>query len=47
MSQLGIPRTAPPAMAQRILSRVQALSKPFGTTIAIVEEKNTDRVGVV
>ena len=47
LSQLGIPRTAPPAMAQRILARVQALSKPFGTTIAIVEEKNTDRVGVV
>jgi hypothetical protein len=35
LSQLGIPKMAPPAMAQRILSRVQALSKPFGTTIAI------------
>jgi poly-gamma-glutamate synthesis protein (capsule biosynthesis protein) len=35
VSQLGIPRTAPPAMAERILQRVQALSKPFGTTISI------------
>jgi poly-gamma-glutamate synthesis protein (capsule biosynthesis protein) len=32
---LGMPRMAPPAMAQRILQRVQALSKPFGTTVAI------------
>jgi hypothetical protein len=35
LSQLGIPKMAPPAMAQRILSRVQTLSKPFGTTVAI------------
>jgi poly-gamma-glutamate synthesis protein (capsule biosynthesis protein) len=35
VSLLGLPRMAPPAMAQRILQRVQALSKPFGTTIAI------------
>lgn len=35
VSQLGIPRTAPPAMAERILQRVQTLSKPFGTTISI------------
>ncbi len=35
VSQLGLPRLAPPAMAQKILARVQALSKPFGTTIAI------------
>ena len=35
ISQLGIPRTAPPALAQKILTRVQALSKPFGTTITI------------
>jgi poly-gamma-glutamate synthesis protein (capsule biosynthesis protein) len=35
MSNLGIPRTAAPAVAQRILQRVQALSKPFGTTMAI------------
>ena len=35
VSQLGLPRQAPPALAQKILARVQALSKPFGTTIAI------------
>ena len=35
LSDLGIPRTAPPDVAQRILQRLQALSKPFGTTIAI------------
>src|SRR5580765_7236733 len=35
ISMLGMPRLAPPAMAQRILQRVQALSKPFGTTVAI------------
>ena len=35
VSQLGLPRTAPPALAQKILARVQALSKPYGTTIAI------------
>jgi poly-gamma-glutamate synthesis protein (capsule biosynthesis protein) len=35
ISMLGMPRTAPPAMAQRILQRVQALSKPFGTNVAI------------
>jgi poly-gamma-glutamate synthesis protein (capsule biosynthesis protein) len=32
---LGLPRLAAPEMAQRILQRVQALSKPFGTNIAI------------
>jgi poly-gamma-glutamate synthesis protein (capsule biosynthesis protein) len=42
VSQLGIPRMAPPAMAQKILARVQALSKPFGTTITI-----EDNVGVI
>jgi poly-gamma-glutamate synthesis protein (capsule biosynthesis protein) len=35
LSDLGIPRTAPPDVAQRILTRLQGLSKPFGTTIAI------------
>jgi poly-gamma-glutamate synthesis protein (capsule biosynthesis protein) len=35
ISMLGMPRLAPPAMAQRILQRVQALSKPLGTTVAI------------
>jgi poly-gamma-glutamate synthesis protein (capsule biosynthesis protein) len=42
VSQLGMPRMAPPALAQKILARVQALSKPLGTTIAI--ENN---VGVI
>jgi poly-gamma-glutamate synthesis protein (capsule biosynthesis protein) len=35
MANLGIPRAAAAAVAQRILQRVQALSKPFGTAIAI------------
>jgi len=34
-SDLGIPRSAPPEIAQRILTRVQGLSKPFGTNVAI------------
>ncbi len=42
ISQLGIPRQPSPAMAQKILARVQALSKPYGTNIAI--ENN---VGVI
>ena len=42
VSQLGLPRQASPAMAQKILARVQALSKPYGTTVAI--ENN---VGVI
>jgi poly-gamma-glutamate synthesis protein (capsule biosynthesis protein) len=32
---LGIPRLSSPAMAQSILTRLQRLSKPFGTTITI------------
>ena len=35
ISRRGIPRIAPPADAKRILTKLQALSKPFGTTIAI------------
>ncbi|MEZ5491190.1 MAG: CapA family protein [Gammaproteobacteria bacterium] len=31
----GIPRTAPPVVAQRILTRLQELSAPLGTTIEI------------
>jgi len=42
ISQLGIPRQPSPAMAQKILARVQALSKPYGTNITI--ENN---VGVI
>ena len=44
ISQLGMPRTAPPAMAQKILARVQELSKPFGTTIAIENNVGVIRV---
>lgn len=32
---LGIPRSSPPEIAQRILSRLQTLSKPFGTAMTI------------
>lgn len=35
MSQKGIPRIASPAVAARTLKKLQALSKPFGTTITI------------
>ena len=35
LSRRGLPMTAPPAIAQRILQRLQKLSEPFGTKIAI------------
>ncbi|PCH61816.1 MAG: hypothetical protein COC19_04090 [SAR86 cluster bacterium] len=35
LSQRGIPRIAPPEIAQRILRRLQRLSAPLGTTIEI------------
>ena len=35
MAHRGVPRLASPAAAQRILTRLQKLSQPFGTTIAI------------
>jgi poly-gamma-glutamate synthesis protein (capsule biosynthesis protein) len=35
VAQSGVPRTAPPEVAQRILTRLQELSEPFGTQIAI------------
>jgi hypothetical protein len=35
ISQRGIPETAPPEIAQRILQRLQKLSEPLGTKIAI------------
>jgi poly-gamma-glutamate synthesis protein (capsule biosynthesis protein) len=44
ISELGMPRTAPPAMAQKILARVQELSKPFGTTISIENNVGIIRV---
>jgi hypothetical protein len=44
VSSLGVPRLARPEMAQRILQRVQALSRPFGTTIAIENNVGIIRV---
>ena len=35
ISRRGIPMTAPPEIAQRILTRLQDLSEPLGTTITI------------
>ena len=35
VSDLGIPRSSPPEIAQRILSRVQKLSTAFGTNMTI------------
>ena len=35
ISRRGLPMTAPPDIAQRILQRLQKLSEPFGTRIAI------------
>lgn len=35
ISRRGIPHMAPPEAARRILTKLQALSKPFGTTVAI------------
>jgi poly-gamma-glutamate synthesis protein (capsule biosynthesis protein) len=35
ISRRGIPRMAPPPDAKRILTKLQALSKPFGTTITV------------
>ena len=42
LSRLGIPMTPAPELAQRILAKVQKISKQFGTTISI--ENN---VGVI
>jgi poly-gamma-glutamate synthesis protein (capsule biosynthesis protein) len=45
LSWVGIPRPAPPQTARRILERLQALSKPFGTTIAIEGNVGVIRIG--
>ena len=42
ISQLGMPRTPSPEIANEILTRLQRLSKPFGTTITI--QKN---IGII
>ncbi len=44
ISQLGVPRQPSPAMAQKILTRLQALSKPFGTTMTIENNVGIIRV---
>lgn len=44
VATLGIPRMARPDVAQRILQRLQALSRPFGTTIAIENNVGIIRV---
>jgi len=35
LSKIGIPMVPAPAVAQEILAKVQRLSKPFGTALAI------------
>jgi hypothetical protein len=42
LSQWGIPRIAPAEIGRHILQRVQALSKPLGTTVTI-----TGNIGVI
>ena len=44
LSRRGVPMTAPPAIAQRILQRLQKLSEPFGTRIAIENNVGVIRV---
>jgi poly-gamma-glutamate synthesis protein (capsule biosynthesis protein) len=44
LSRRGVPMTAPPAIAQRILQRLQKLSEPFGTKIVIENNIGVIRV---
>ncbi|HET9832034.1 MAG TPA: CapA family protein [Vicinamibacterales bacterium] len=44
LSRRGVPMTAPPAIAQRILQRLQKLSEAFGTRIAIENNVGVIRV---
>ncbi|HYM26212.1 MAG TPA: CapA family protein [Vicinamibacterales bacterium] len=44
LSRRGIPMTAPPPIAQRILQRLQKLSEPLGTRIAIENNVGVIRV---
>ncbi len=44
ISRRGMPMLAPPAMAQKILQRLQKLSAPFGTQIAIENNVGVIRV---
>jgi poly-gamma-glutamate synthesis protein (capsule biosynthesis protein) len=45
MSQMGIPRIATGEVAQRILTRLQQLSKPLGTNVSIKGDKGYIRIG--
>jgi poly-gamma-glutamate synthesis protein (capsule biosynthesis protein) len=45
ISQMGIPLSASPAEAQRILKAVQEYSRPYGTTITIEDNVGVIRVG--
>jgi hypothetical protein len=47
LSRRGLPMTAPPDIAQRILQRLQKLSQPLGTTIAIEGNIGVVRVAQV
>ena len=44
ISRVGVPRIARPEIGRRILERLQALSKLFGTTIAIEENVGVIRI---
>ena len=44
LSRRGLPMTAPPQIAQRILQRLQKLSEPLGTRIAIEGNEGIIRV---
>jgi poly-gamma-glutamate synthesis protein (capsule biosynthesis protein) len=44
LSRTGIPMTPSPETARKILEKLQALSKPFGTTIAIENNIGVIRV---
>lgn len=45
MSQMGIPKIATGAVAQRILTRVQEMSKVLGTNLVIKGDKGSIRIG--
>jgi len=45
ISRRGVPRMAPPDAAKRILTKLQALSKPFGTTVAIEGNVGVIKIG--
>ena len=45
MSQMGIPRIATGAVAQRILIRIQTMSKALGSNLVIKGDKGTIRIG--